>query len=370
MARKKPGGAQPPAGRLSERAIIARIMQRFAKPDPDVLVGLGDDAAQVRLNFHARPGGLSQIHLLTAADMLVEGSHFDRRYVSLADAGYKALAVNVSDIAAMGGAPHSALASVGVPPDAREADIEELLDGLEAAAQDFHVRLVGGDTVVAPQWVLAVSVTGESRERALRRHGAQPGDVLWHSGALGLSQTGLHLLWGGLPAPAAARQAHLRPRPPVELGLFLQETGLATACLDLSDTLSQCAVLLAEASGVGLRLDFTDYPFAPEVLAFAQTYRRKTRPGFAIPAALDPGGGGPSYVWLAEYLLECAEDYQLLFTTPPDAAPALARFTERTGCAITRLGQALPPAEGMAYVAEDGAVLPLEPCGFEHLGPR
>lgn len=360
---------------LSEASVIEAIARRFTHRDPRVLVGLGDDAAVVRLGDLADSAKrLNAANLVYTTDLLIESVHFSLRYMSLADVGYKALAVNLSDIAAMGALPRFALGNLGIPKGAGAEQMRELLDGVAQALQPGGVELIGGDTVAAPQWVIGFTVVGEAPGPPLLRSGARPGDVLWHTGALGLSQTGLHLLWGNAAdVPQALRLAHARPVPQLSFAQALQRGSLATACLDLSDSLAQCALLLAQASMVGLMLDFAQYPFDQAVIGFTELYSSPARSGLVritIPAKLNPGGKRLVFGSLADYLLAAAEDYQLLFTSAPGAARAVLSAAAACGVAVTRLGRVVDAAEGAWYCDETGQHKPLLPAGFEHLSPR
>jgi thiamine-monophosphate kinase len=284
------------------------------------------------------------------------------------DVGYKALMVNLSDIAAMGGWPAQAFATLGVPKTAAADDIDQLLAGVKAAAAAGQVSLVGGDTTRSPQWLLGFTVLGELDGPPLLRSGASPGDSIWHSGQLGLSQTGLHRLWAGEAGRRrTAVAAHRRPQARLELGRYLQQSGCASACLDLSDSLSQCLVQLAAASGVGLRLDFSNYQFHKEVMDFRRSLRNWPAGGeraFYLPARWRPEKTGARFSCLAEYVLASAEDYELLFAAPAEATDCLLA---ETPVPLTQLGRVVPAAEGLSYRGEDGASRKLRAIGFEHL---
>jgi len=256
--------------RFGEAEIIRQVAQRFAGLSHGVQVGIGDDAAVLDIE--------EPISQLLTTDTLIEGVHFDLRYMSLADVGYKALAVNLSDINAMGGESSVALGTLGVPRGATVEDIDALLDGIADAlplCRDAgqQCSLIGGDTVAAPQWIIGFTVVGQVTGQPLLRSGARVGDEVWHSGELGLSGVGLQVLQQTVgPAPArpavetatvvmcrpyaaTTAQAHVRPTPPLALGPWLQRSGLATAAQDLSDSLSQVALQLARASGMAIELD-------------------------------------------------------------------------------------------------------------------
>ncbi len=265
---------------MDEAAAVERIRAMLPGPPPGE-VWIGDDAAVV-----ASPSGL----LLLAADMVVAGVHGDLELVGLDDLGWKVLAVNVSDLAAMGGRPERALVSVAGPA---ETDIELLYAGLSAAARDYACPVVGGDLANAGTLVVSVAVTGTLPwGRPVLRSGAGPGDRLWVTGPLGASAAGLAYLRaaGSQPPPpespeASAVRAHRRPRARVAEGQAAAAAG-ATAMIDVSDGLSLDLDRLAWASGVGVVLD--DVPVA-------------------AGATLDDALGG-------------GEDYELVFAAPDPRA--------------------------------------------------
>ena len=356
---------------ISEAAVIDKLRRRFTVTDPRLAVGIGDDCAVLRLEGGPLAGrALNAKGWVVTVDLLVEGVHFDLRWLSLADAGYKALAVNLSDIAAMGATPAFAFGSLAVPPGTSADEADALLDGVAQAAGEGGAILAGGDTVRGPQWALGFTVLGEvSGGEPLLRSGAQPGDTLWHTGALGLSGLGLARLAAGEAAKAEpeALSAHRRPSAQIMAGRWLRERGLATACIDTSDSLAQCALQLAKASGVGLLLDFAHYIFDPAVAAFT-TKRRAWKAGgprgFSLPARYQLDGKAARFRSVAEYALSSAEDYQLLFTTPPQVREAdLAECPAH----VARLGTVVPAEEGCFYRGEDGRTLELTELGWQHL---
>ncbi|MGH7359707.1 MAG: thiamine-phosphate kinase, partial [Candidatus Rokuibacteriota bacterium] len=197
---------------LGERGLIRRLRRRLPDPGPEVLVGIGDDAAAVR-------GGPATLLLTT--DMLLEGVHFRRSTATLRDIGAKAIAVNVSDIAAMGGEPRHALLALALPPTLDVTEVDELFQGILDMGRQHGVALVGGDTCAGPQGiVLSVTLVGVVDGAPLGRSGARPGDAILATGTLGAAAAGLAVLERGpaaLPAPdvAAVVRAHRLPTPRV-----------------------------------------------------------------------------------------------------------------------------------------------------------
>ncbi|HET7488951.1 MAG TPA: thiamine-phosphate kinase [Acidimicrobiales bacterium] len=225
-----------------EFAVIEGLRRRLPGPPPGE-TWIGDDAAVV-----APPAG----RLLLAADAVVAGVHADLSLVGLDDLGWKAVAANVSDIAAMGGRPLHLLVTVCAP---RGTDVDVLFAGVAEAAAAYGCPVVGGDLAGAPELVVAVAVTGTTGDGpAVLRSGARPGDRLFATGPLGASAAGLRLLRAGAAGDDPLVRAHRRPEARVAGGAAAREAG-ATAMVDVSDGLAADAGHLAEASGVGLALD-------------------------------------------------------------------------------------------------------------------
>jgi thiamine-monophosphate kinase len=361
----------------SEQAIIELVGKRFTATDNRIVVGPGDDAAVIRSD--GLPDSARRLNAADTAvttDLLVEGVHFSLKYMNLADAGYKALMANLSDIAAMGGQPTFVFGMLGVPRGARLAEVQELLAGVSQAAEECGAQLTGGDTVAAPQWIIGFTVLGDIPGAAITRGGALPGDIIWHSGSLGLSQVGLHLLWSGqagrdeleadTPDSAAVR-AHIRPVAQVALGRFLRRGGLASGLLDLSDSLAQSLMHLATASGKGLSLDFSSYPYHAAVERFCDSQRRWKDGGphgFQLPKKVNPGGEVLRFRTRAEFLLAASEDFQLLFTAPPAATP---RLLSASPVPLAKIGTVQAAGEPNYYRAEDGRTYELAALGYAHL---
>ncbi|MBI3494024.1 MAG: thiamine-phosphate kinase, partial [Acidobacteria bacterium] len=247
---------------FSEAELIARIQHRLP-PAPDwVLVGIGDDAAVVEPERN-------RVDVLTV-DALIEGVHFDRAFAPPDAIGHRALAVNLSDLAAMGAAPRLALLSMALPPALPLDDFDAIVNGFAALAGQHRVHIVGGNLTRSPgPLMIDVTVVGSVKPRqALTRGGARPGDALYVSGTLGAAAAGLQMLREGLTTDDSRLTtddrrlvtAYLRPTPRVKLGLLIGRNRAASACMDLSDGLADAAYHMAEASGVGLTLDADALP--------------------------------------------------------------------------------------------------------------
>ena len=306
-------------GPLSETALITALAREFGPAPSQVIVGIGDDCAAVAL------GGAD--YLLWTVDTLLEGVHFNLAYTSLFQLGWKSLAVNLSDIAAMGGVPQQALLSLGWPPDRDRRLALSFAAGLAQAAREYGAPVIGGDTVASPHG-LAVTVTLMGlvpASQMLRREGARVGDLIFVTGPLGEAAAGLEILRQGLDlAPDLQRplvEAHLLPRPHLAAGRVLAKEGLATALIDTSDGVATDLYHICQASGVGALLPASSVPISSRVQAAAPHLGR-------TPLSLALTGG---------------EDYLLLFTSSPEMAGRLPRsFAEAGLPAPLALGRIVP----------------------------
>jgi thiamine-monophosphate kinase len=314
---------------LGEFDIIARYFAR-STPRDDVLLGVGDDAALLM-----PPPGVA---LVAATDTLVEGRHF-LPGTPPASIGHNALAVNLSDLAAMGADPAWALLSLSLP-DADEHWLEGFARGLQTLASRHGVALVGGDTVAGPR-VVTVQVLGfVAPEAALRRAGARPGDAIFVSGTPGVAAAGLQLLRDGranfdADDPRVRRFLYAEPR--LALGRALR--GRATAAMDVSDGLLGDLRKLTAASGVGAHLDLERLPIQP-LLDVGHDREQSER-----------------------YVLHGGDDYELLFTLPGDDDRA-ADIATQAGCAVHRIGE-IVAADGV-HCRRDGVGEPIGGLGYDH----
>lgn len=324
---------------MSELALIERIAAR-ARRRPGTEIGIGDDAALLSI------GGTAVV----TQDLLVEGVHFRRATTGARDLGHKALAVNLSDIAAMGAEPVAATVGLCLPPGGLSADeADDLYAGMEALAERHGVTVAGGDVTGGPALVLAVAAVGRAAAGVppVRRSGGQPGDVLCVTGALGASAAGLLLLERpdlarAVPSGVAERlrAAHLRPEPRVEAGLALARAG-ARAMLDVSDGLALDGGRLARASGARAVIELDALPVAEGVAGVAAAAGED--------ALLLAASGG--------------EDYELLAALPPGAVEEARRAL---GVPLTAVGRLEAGAPGLVALDAGGAPVALAARGWEH----
>lgn len=319
---------------LSESALIERYFRSLGAQRGDVPLGIGDDAAVLDFPRDAQ--------LVAATDTLVAGVHFPAGTPPAA-VGHRALAVNLSDLAAMGARPAWALLALTLP----EADagwLGEFAAGLARLARAHSVALVGGDTTRGPLTVTLQLLGCVPRGAALTRAGGHPGDELFVSGTPGDAGAGLALLERRLSAPAAAaaylRERFLAPSPRVALGERLR--GYASACIDVSDGLLGDAGKLALASGTGLTLDFESVP---------------------VSEPLEDTLGGEA---ARELALTAGDDYELCFSVPAHDSARLVRELPPECWNYHRIGVLTAGAE--VAVTRGGTVMEFSHSGYQHFG--
>lgn len=339
---------------LGEFPLIARVEQILAGTRPDVVVGIGDDVAVLE--------DRGDEFLLATVDSQVESVHFLRDRITPRQLGRRALAINLSDIAAMGGRAEYALVSLALPPGTELSWVEELYRGLREEAERSGVVIVGGNMArSASEAFVDVCVLGRvRREHLLLRSGARPGDRVLVTGSLGDSAAGLALLLseperGGESEAAVDWAAHERllerhftPTPRLAEAAVIARSQSATAMIDLSDGLSSDIGHICDRSRVGVRLWADRLPISAEARQVAGLLDRP----------------------LLRLALEGGEDYELCFTAPPEATASLITAVEReTGTPVTVVGEILPASQGRRLVLEDGQEVTLDPKGWEHFRP-
>jgi thiamine-monophosphate kinase len=325
-----------------EFGLIERLRATYAGAMGDGLaLPLGDDAAVLDV-----PPGRQ---VVVTTDLLSEGVHFRRDWSDPYSIGWKAAAVNLSDLAAMGADPTFTFVSLALPPDETVEGVERLYDGLCDCLGRYGARLAGGDTNGAPSG-LAVNITQLGTVpagRALKRSGAKIGDILLVTGTLGNASAGMALLerHGLVKAEKLFRtlvDSHRRPRPRVVAARAARETGKVHACLDLSDSLTGDLPKLCAASGVGAKIDVSLLPLSENLTAVVAELGRSA----------------------LEFALSGGEDYELLLSVAPADVEVVSAAVAVTGTTLTRIGEIT--RSGLRYVGLDGADLPETNSGWDH----
>ncbi|MCI0515697.1 thiamine-phosphate kinase [candidate division KSB1 bacterium] len=329
---------------LGEFGLIARI-QKLLPPimHPDVILGIGDDAAVLRIDDQ-------RVWLITC-DIQIEDQHFRRAHLTPYQLGRRAMAVNLSDIAAMGGRPLFALVSLAFPKNLPLVDFEGLYQGMRDQLGEFNVAVIGGNLSHSDaRLIIDITLIGEARTgEFLTRGSARAGDRIFVTGELGASGAGLLLLEKyGLNAPEALKslvEKHLQPQPRLVAGQLIAQSGWATAMIDLSDGVASDLSHICEQSRVGAELVASQFPLPPPMETVSQLI-------------------GQSGVDLA---LHAGEDYELLFTMKP-ATPAawFTEFTRQTRLICTEIGRILPRPTDFQMILPSQQVTRLQPTGWDH----
>jgi thiamine-monophosphate kinase len=320
-------------GDLTESELLAIVTGQLP-PEPDwMIVGIGDDAAVVE---PAR----NQLEVLSV-DALVDGVHFDRAFTPPDAIGHRALAVNLSDLAAMGATPRLALLSLALPPGLPVPDFRAMVAGVSAEAATHHVAVAGGNLTRTPgPLLLDVTVIGAvKRRRAMTRAGARPGDELYLTGSIGAAAAGLQMLKGGATGSCVRR--YLYPEARLRIGSLLARNRAAHACMDLSDGLGDAVRQMAEASGVGMIVDVNALP----IDAAARGWFEER----GLDPVLEAVSGG--------------DDYELLFACSPRTRGRLAAARRHGGVPLTCIGRC---TADRALVLEDRQRVHAFPRGYSH----
>jgi thiamine-monophosphate kinase len=329
---------------LSERELIARISSALPPLPPWLVLGIGDDAAVVE---PAR----NRLEVLTV-DSIVEGIHFDRRFVPPDAIGHRALAVNLSDLAAMGAEPRLALLSLALPGTLPCGDFDGIAAGIVRLAREHRVHVAGGNLTRSPgPLVVDITVTGTAKRRGvLTRSGARPGDDVYVTGTIGGAAAGLQTLQSaGSHQPVSDAGLcigrYLYPAPRTRCGLLLGRNRAASACLDLSDGLADGLRQVSESSRVGMVIDAGAIPIEPEARSWFVSR--------GMDPVIDAIAGG--------------DDYELLFTVPPKRRSRLLSVTRHAGVPITRIGACTAgPGIRLQRRVEGRTVEEAVPHGFGH----
>jgi thiamine-monophosphate kinase len=319
---------------LGEFGLIDLIAKIVGKPSrAELVLGIGDDTAAWRTGRSVQ---------LATTDILIQDVHFNLDTVTWRDLGWKALAVNISDIAAMGGTPGYAMVSLGLPPDTEVASIRELYRGIIDIAKKFDIDIVGGNISRAPMVIIDISLIGKASQALLTRSAAKPGDQIAVIGYLGTSAAGCRMLKSSLKldksATALLKEAHLRPRPRVTDGLILAKNGVKAA-IDISDGLISDLTHICEASKVGARVWIDRLPVHPKVKA---AFRNESL-GMAL-------SGG--------------EDYELLFTARSSVINKVERVMSTP---VTVIGEITREHSGKVTLLDrQGRAIDWKERGWDH----
>ena len=331
---------------LGEFALLARLQRRLKRTDaPLVIRGIGDDCAVLRpADGH---------DLLVTTDTQEEGVHFRRDWSTPEDIGWRCLAVNVSDIAAMGGVPLGAVVALSLPETVAVAFVEAMYDGMSALAEAYDCPIIGGNiSKSAERLSVTITVLGSTpRDGAAYRASARAGDGIWVTGDLGGAKAGLEALIhpravAELPTGAVLSR-YRRPQPRLREALFLRQRG-AHSLIDLSDGLSSDLAHVCEASGIGARLHADRIPISDATKKVAGALD------------LDP----------LTWALHGGEDFELCLTVSPDVAASLEQgFRKRFDCPLTRIGT-IQTGAGVTLCHSDGGEVPLIAGGYDHFMSR
>ena len=305
----------PTLSSLGEFGLIRRLQKQLGKtPTKNLIMGIGDDAAVRRIH--------SNYFQLLTHDLLLEGVHFlAKTPKDFLNVGWKALAVNLSDIAAMGGMALEAVVGIGIPTNSKLHQVDEIYRGLKQCAKKYSCTIVGGDTNLSKKgWVLAVTVLGYSKTKPLFRNGAKPGDTLWVTGTLG----GAVLGWKAIqkkefsPSTKIFRQLHARPMPRLQWGQQLLKCGMVSSMIDLSDGLAGDLNHISEASRVGFNVEVDKIPSLPNFFKTCANLHLDE-----IPLLLSGG-----------------EDYELLFTVKRGQEDKFIYWLKKEKIPATHIGSA------------------------------
>ncbi len=331
-------------GEIGEFPLIERIRNILpAAGRRDLLIDIGDDTAAIRIDDRRA--------LLLTCDIQVEGRHFRFDHITPYQLGRRAMAVNLSDIAAMGGSPAYALVSLGLPASFPVASYDRLFEGMRDELLPHRAGIVGGNLARTEDFLLVdVTLLGEADpDRMLTRGGARVGDRIFVSGKLGASGAGFQVLATfGKRFPGRYREmvrCHLLPTPRVDLGRRIARSGIATAMIDLSDGVASDLFHICTRSKVGAEIREDRLPLPGHIGEVAERSGRS-----AIDLALHSG-----------------EDYELLFTVPPRVTGKRMRsLASESGVPITEIGTIVGRKDGYRLVDSRGNRTPLTPAGWDH----
>ncbi|MFZ5650914.1 MAG: thiamine-phosphate kinase [Bacillota bacterium] len=327
---------------IGEFGLIRRLAEGTVFSRGNVIKGIGDDAAVLSVS--------RGMLLLVSCDMLVDGVHFIRGKISPFQLGHKAVAVNLSDIAAMGGIPRHVLVSMALTPSITVEEVEEIYSGMKSLLSRWSVNLVGGDTVKSEVLTIDVTILGEAGPgQVLTRDGARPGDVVMVTGHLGDSAAGLEILMNEELFTQISGEdrevllkAHLQPVPRLDQSRMLAGMGCVTAMMDLSDGLGGDIRRICESSGVGADIFLERLPYSESAAMLADLAGKN-----AVDWALNGG-----------------EDYELLFTVSPGREDEVKASFAAEGLGPVTVVGVITEREAGVRLVDRGAIITAR--GFDH----
>ena len=329
---------------VGEFGFIARLARTFNQHLPEEITGIGDDCAVLPWTGDWK--------LLVTTDLLLDGVHFLKEKMAPADIGYKALAVNLSDVAAMGGKPLWAFLSIALPAETELAWADRFFSGWKSLSEKTQVKLLGGDTTrTTASMVINVVVLGKAKGEYIKyRSGARPGDLVAVTGELGSSEGGLRLLLNKELKDLRGRaekillRRHFRPRPQLQAGFFLAHQPEVGAMMDVSDGLDSDLRRIMEQSGTGAEVYLEKLPVSPALKRCSRQY------GWHLEEVAAAGG----------------EDYCLLITIRPEGYPDLnRRYRQKFGRSLYPVGR-ITRKKGKLVYLQAGQPLVLQKAGFDH----
>lgn len=324
------------AKEIGEFNLIKRMSDILGSPSRQIIKGIGDDCAVI--------DPPSEMLQLVTTDMLVEDVHFELSTATPFQIGWKSLAVNISDIAGMGGEPTFAFVSIGFPRNVTVEFVDEIYIGMRDVAKEYGVDIIGGDTVSSPQVIINIALLGEvSKNNYVLRSGAKTGDLICVTGDVGGSSAGLEILQRKLNIDGSEK--HLLPKPRLKEGQLLAKSGYVTAMIDISDGVSSEVNHICEQSGTGAKIYMKDIPLSPYVRSVADVLNKNPY----------------------DFALFGGEDYELLFTCQQDKFQYLKGLVyENCNTPITCIGQILDKSELITIDDLDNNTIPLFAKGYNH----
>ncbi|MCP2604949.1 thiamine-phosphate kinase [Candidatus Aminicenantes bacterium AH-873-B07] len=319
---------------IREFDLISKIKKEFLFDNSEIIINIGDDSAVLKS---------SGKNILLTKDVLVEDVHFKLTFNPAFYLGRKSLAVNLSDLAAMGAKPRFALLGLCISSKINEKWIDEFLAGFKSICEEFNVYLIGGDISSSSKIFISVTLIGEG-DKVLERKGAKPGEMIFVSGFLGQASYGLNLLKKNINLGKNKKydffiKSFLDPKPKVKLGEILNLKGIATSMIDISDGLSVDLFNLCEASNVGAKIYQNKLPVSGELLSESLKNEEKYN-----------------------FILHGGEDYELLFTVSSSKVKEINKLNEK----ITCIGHITEKDRGIKIVNFEGEEIFLEKKGYEH----